>query len=214
MSSDSSQRPATVVVEPYEVELRLTQLGVSRGPLVEAVLQGDLQRRLNNSPDDFSATPGYTGWARALRVVRTELRLKHAWHTGSFLQIPATFNEDETKAIAVSSGDERTGLVGPDPTTNAKGPQTAAAVTQSTQGELDFDEQGVELWYLLTQVTEDDAVMAELSRPSFMDKRNNSISSWHERIILGRIDPEGAKIGDQPPVASTDISIDVPRKTA
>lgn len=212
MDSNSFQRPATIVVDLYEVDRRLRELGVSRGPLIEAVLEGDLQRRLNNTPDDFYATPGYVGWARTLRVMRAQLGIEHGWHTSDFLQIPVSYNPVETIAIAVSSGDERTGLAGDDPSTNAKGPQTAAAVTKSSQGEFEFDEDGVELWYLLTYVSED-GVMVELSRPSFMDDRNN-ISSWYERIILGRVDPDGAPVGVQPPVVSTDITIDVPRKTA
>jgi hypothetical protein len=214
MNQDPRQPAAKVVVDPYEVDARLHQLGVSRGPLIEAALQGDLHRRLNDTPDDFSATPGFSGWSRTLRVVRAELRKVHAWHNGDFLQIPVTFNETETMAVAVSTGNERTGLPGDDPSTNAKGPRTAEAV-ESAQGGLDFDDEeiGVDFWYLVTHATADGEVRAELSNPRITDE-HYQILGWHERILLGRIDPDGNWQAVPAPVAPSDITIDVSRKTA
>lgn len=199
-------------IEPYEVDLRLDQLGVSRAPFVEAARQGDLQRRLATE-DDFYATAGYTGWARSLRVLRQETRALHQWHKGDFLRIPVTYNTDETIAVAVSMGDECTGLPGEDPTTNAKGPSTVIAVEEASQGALNFDadETGVDLWYLLTFATPDDELRAELSRPRFTDEQFK-ISGWHERILFGRLDPDqDARI--KHPIAS-DPTITVRRKSA
>jgi len=212
--SEVPHRPrARLYVEPYEVDLRLSQIGVSRGPFIEAALQGDLQRRLC-TPDDFGATAGYVGWARGLRVMRAELRRAHGWHNG-FLRIPVSYNEHETRAVAVSGGDERIGLPGPDPVTNAKGPATVAAVesNRSPQESFDFEDQGVDLWYLLTYATEDDELRAELSNPSFIDGDTLQISGWHERILFGRIDPD-APSRITAPVAPSNIDFDVPRKTA
>jgi hypothetical protein len=215
MDAEHSHPPARIVVERYEVDLRLSQLGVSRAPFVKAALEGDLQRRLCTS-DDFYATAGYSGWARAFRVTRQECRELHHWHNGSFLRIPVTFNESDTIAIAVSPGDERTGLPGDDPSTNAKGPWTVAAVEESTaQGTLDLDgseEMGVDLWYLLTYSSEEDGVRIELSNPLLTDERQR-ISIWRERIIIGRTDPD-TNVQAAAPVVPSPITINVPRKSA
>lgn len=214
MDINPTYPPARIVVEPYEVDLRLHQLGVSRQAFIEAALQGDLQRRLC-TPDDFYATAGYSSWARTFRITRRRLRELHDWHNGSFLRIPVSYNEEDTMAIAVSPGDERTGLPGEDPSTNAKGPWTVAAVEESAaQGTLDLDgdDVGVDLWYLLTYSSDDDGVRIELSNPRLTDERQR-ISIWHERIIIGRIDPGGEPQAEIPIVPS-DITIDVPRKSA
>jgi hypothetical protein len=205
--------PARLIFEPYEVDLRLHQLGVTRTPLEEAVRQGSLQRRLCTA-DDFYGAPGYLAWARALRVTRQELRKQHGWHKGDFLRIPVAYNEDESVAVAVSSGDDRVGLPGDDPSTKEKGPSTVAAVGESSQPELQFasDEIGVDLWYLLTYESNEGELRAELSSPRFTDEEDK-ISGWYERVIFGRIDFDG-----EPQVmasdATTDFSINVTRKSA
>jgi hypothetical protein len=214
--SDEPFPPARVWVEPYQVDLRLQQLGASRKPFVEAALEGDLQRRLWNTADDFGAAAGFAAWGRSLRVERQGLRELHGFHNGDFLRIPVSFSPDDRLAFGISwTDDDRTGKDGPDPTTNAKGPSTVAAVELGGQGVLDLD-YGVDLWYLLVYVADDDALWAEVSWAASTDD-GDRISGWYERIILGRIDPEGdvtAALPDSGSSAPSDITINISRKSA
>lgn len=208
-----SPRPAQCIIHltPYEVDLRLSQLDVPREVLTRAVLQGELQRRFA-TPDDFHATAGYTAWARTYRELVSGMRSQRGWHKGQFLSIPVVYTFDETYAIAVSPGDSKT--ADPDtkgPSTHRKGPATSEAVARSRDGQLEFEDSPVELWYLVYDVRTDGSLHAELSRPLSLEEAR--ITAWSERVILGRIDPE-----PQPRVASgpesPEIDVSVRRKTA
>lgn len=214
MQEEVRYPPARIIAEPYAVDKRLLQLGSSRKPLIASASEGDLQRRLNSTPDDFYATGGFVGWARGLRVLRKEMRLEHGWHNGDYLRIPVTYNETETIAFAVSTGDERTGLPGGDPSTHAKGSQSSIAVELNVQGELFGEDEGVELWYLLSSPTSgDESLRIELSSPRFINDRFE-IAGWSERIIIGEVAPtDGDRVVPEPIVDPVG-DIQVRRKSA
>jgi hypothetical protein len=216
-ANDEGFPQARIWVEPYEQDLRFHQLGVSRPPFVDAGQQGHLQRRVWNTADDFSAAAGFNGWAGSLRAQRRLLREQHAFHNGDFLRIPVAYNEDERIAFAVSwTDDGRTGKDGLDPVTDAKGPSTVAAIEEGGQGVLDLDH-GVDLWYLLLHVADEEELWAEVSWAAYTDD-SDRIAGWHERIILGRIDPGAGDKAALPdastPSAPSDITIDISRKSA
>jgi hypothetical protein len=217
MKPESRPPLAKVYVEDYDVNLRLHQLGITGAPLVEAAQQGHLQRRLCTS-DDFYAAPGFLDWTRTLRTMRKEMRSAHNFYNGDFLQIPVTFSPNGLMAIAVTTGDEWTGINGDkDPTTRDKGPQTYAAVVANrdpnTTLDLDYEDQGVDLWYLMRYINEDDELLTELSLPRFTNEKFE-INGWYERILFGRIDPHDDGVKVIPPVAPSNIDIPVERKYA
>jgi hypothetical protein len=205
-------RQARVYVDPYEVDARLDQLGLRRAAMELAVEQGELQRRLC-TPLDFSATPGYVAWGRTLRAVREET-IPLGWHPGDLLQIPVTYNPDESIAVAVSSGDENTGvLTDRDPATKTvKGQATIHAVEANKIpfGRNPYDDEedmiGVELWYLL-YCSDEHGLRAELSSPRTMDTAGR-IAGWSERILLGTIggdDAQAAPLTDISPVLDVPV---------
>lgn len=224
MTEAPNPRAARVYVDPNEVDLRLAQLGLSRAPLVHAALAGDLLRR-GCTRWDAPMTPGFYMWSRAVSVLREDTHAIHGWHPDDFLRIPVTFNNDETMAVAVTGGDERTGKNGDDPATKTvRGQATIEAVEGNRKlrfgrGYDDSEEPGVDFWYELIYATDEDGVWCEFSRPSTIDPETGGAITWDERIILGRIDPEdGAKAtkrrGSVPPQSTPEINVPVRRKSA
>lgn len=207
-------RQSRLFIDPYEVDLRLSQLGLSRYPIVEAAQQGDFQRR-TASPDEPNGASGYYLWARTLRHLRQSTREHHQWHRGLFRRIPVAYNPQATVAVAVSSGDERTGKPGPDPATkNVKGVATAEAVQNNVnqyQVDLGFED-GVDFFYVLINATDDDGIWVEVSRPDGMDDEGRP-DKWAERILIGRVDPFGsAQKTIRPDNPNGEIDILVPRR--
>jgi hypothetical protein len=210
--NNAHQPLAKVIIEPAEVSLELAKMGLSRAPLIEASLMGDLHRRTCTGLDVASA-PGFYLWSRALRVLREQTARELQWHPGDYLQIPVTYNNDESIAVAVSSGDDRTGRSSDaDPATkNLKGFATVDAVANN---KLVFgkpiDEQAVDFWYLLIDAG-DEGVWIEVSRPTFVDGVSQRVTGWSHRIVIGRVDQfddGGAK--RRPPIAPVMPDIDVP----
>lgn len=212
MAKNPHPYAARVISDPKEVDLRLAKLGLSRPPLVDATLAGDVYRR-SRTEMDAPGADGYFQWDGALRVLREQTAEAHQWHRELYLRIPVTFNNDESIAIAVSSGDENTGRNGPDPSTkNVKGSATEDAVDVNRKLPFGRGEAGVDFWYLLIDAT-DDGVWAELARPILRDAMGR-VNGWTDRLLLGRVDlEEGAalRVPHEPP--SYDVKVSR-RKTA
>jgi hypothetical protein len=210
MSTDPIQRKATVYDEPPEVAARLHHLGLTRGILEMAVTQGEAQRRLGSNLDPKPA-PGFSAWARTIRVLREGLiELNSGWYPEDWNGIPMIVNADETVRLTATSGDENTGCpeTGIDPKTkNPKGGGTAEAVAENAQQSLDIP--GPTTWVLLYESSAD-GLFAELACPEALAV-NGYIETWTERIILGHIDLGGSDSQQrdvpEPPADNPDVSV-------
>lgn len=178
-----------IYIDTYEVDARLKQLGgITREPLLEAALHGDLIRR-STSALEFPGAPAYKAASSGLSALRSQMATLFNWHHDSYLGIPVTYNRDETVAIAVTEGDDNVGrFTEVDPKTKAlKGPNTTKAVDANRL----FDDPPVSFWYLLT-FSDDEGLYVELSSPAFSE--SGQVSGWHERLLLGEIRETGGAL--------------------
>jgi hypothetical protein len=218
MGTDPHPQAALIYSNPYDVDLQLrARFGLSRDPFVKAVRAGDLERRMTTG-DDAEGAAGYYLWTRTLRELRAETRTEAGYHPGKHLLIPATLNNDESIAIAVSSGDNRTGRFGLDPSTaNVKGAATERAVAGNKR-KLPFGrgaDEPVDFWYLLVDATNGE-LWAEVAQPRDYDHTGH-VSGWYIRILLGLIAPDGGgarRRTDLAPAASPAIIVPVTRRSA
>ncbi|HEX7167543.1 MAG TPA: hypothetical protein VF230_11240 [Acidimicrobiales bacterium] len=206
-------------IEPYEVAVRLDRLGMPADLLHEAGRRGHVDRRFA-SPLDFPGRGEYDAASTGLRTICEEGgTLTSAWHRATYLGIPVAFNLDETVAIAVTSGDEFTGINGDrDPRTRPiKGPN--AAVAAARQGlpllrgydaDGDGDDRGVELWYVLTYV-DAERVRMEISQSALVE--DGYVTGWHERVILAGVDLDGVGLRPTPVAPTPPLEINPVRKS-
>lgn len=195
---------------------RLAALGLTPQLLRDALLAGELARS-SCTENDPPALGGILGWARTTRGLR-EQTAPIGWRRNEAGQLSTVVDPSGTIAIAVATGDERTGLDGPDPRTKyPKGPATAAAVEQNrVQLRLAFEpepeaapteneEPRAVTWLLLLSRT-DAELRAELSLPGLIGA-DDRVESWAERILLEPIDlrptPDLEQLGEP-------TAIDVP----
>lgn len=166
---------------------RLSLLGISRAALTEAVWQGYLARS-RTTANHPKISRGYFMWAEAVAVLREQLR-PHGWIKSDKGNYELAVNEKAGLAIAVTTGDEATGMVGATPSNKCpKGVNTVEAVENNNQQDM-FSEllpaieeiQGLTTWVLLMHLAANE-VRCELSLPSSIS--NGKINGWKERIIL------------------------------
>jgi hypothetical protein len=174
---------AQTLFDPYDVDRRLQQLGLSRAWFVEANHQGTLDLR-NAPPRGFSGNGNYRAADMALSVLRSlpggHLLSDDLWN------IPVAVNGSGTLAIAVTTGDEFCGVVGEqDPSSRTiKGPATLRASERkrpfswNTSGDDDLP---IDFFVLLSQWSS--PARFELSRPS-VEASSGYITGWQERILL------------------------------
>ena len=209
MTSNPIKRLATIYSEPQEVDAELAKLGVNRGILVDALQQGEVQRRLGSRLDP-KPSPAYHAWSRAVRALREgALDLQASWHSEEPNGLPMVVNAHTTIALTVSSGDENTGRpeTGKDPASkNPKGEATATVVAQNVQEALDIP--APTTWVLLFD-SGDDGLFAELSCPEAL-AANGYIDTWSVRIILGQIDLGEDNVRSDAPVEPPVDAPDVP----
>ncbi len=190
-----------VLTEPWDVNRRLAQLGLTSEVLTKAVesAQAAWSACTENDPPNF---PGIASWAAAVRSLREDLGLQQ-WTRVNDTGQPLIVNADETVALTCTSADENTGREGVfDPKTNStKGPRTKEKVECNAWlfPELAEDERvrndaarrrRINTWLLLIHR---DVVLgqvrSELSRPVGLDPEGH-IDGWSERIILPPFDFE------------------------
>ena len=177
--------------EPDDVEAALACLGLAVAPLVVAVNRGHLEA-ISRTANDAPNAAGFYQWNETLRAMREELALFGFTRSdaGSY---STALRSDKRMAIAVSSGDEGTGVAAASPSTKqGKGPRTIAAVSSNaTQLELfpgeimmppPADDIDCLTWILLFRAAATE-LRAELSLPVTMND-GGQISAWRERIIL------------------------------
>ncbi len=202
--------PLTVRTEIVDINTRLQQLGLTIGSLQEAVQQGYLARTAltANHPRIFF---GYAMWAQTVAALRDNLR-PDGWLKSDQNNYELTINENADLAIAVTTGDEGTGLAHLNPSNKCpKGTNTADAIAANNQVDLfaEFlppieEKIGFTTWVLLIHLAPEE-VRAELSLPSVIT--NGKIKAWKERIIL----PSLPREDDVIEVRTSDLpEIDVP----
>jgi hypothetical protein len=183
MSSPSTTRHADL-----DVHDRLTELGLTKEILLEAVGAGQLARDAC-TPLDPPATAGWNAYSRSTRSLRQSL-LPQGWRQDNTKNHCTTVSPDGRIAIMVAAGDAATGISTMNPSTrNPKGDVTQHAV-QSNQLQL-FPSSVVapveirKTWVLLT-CTDAKEVRSELSMPETISD-DGYIVTWNERIILPAI---------------------------
>jgi len=130
----------TVVVEPYDVEARLAELGLTPEILRHAVRAGMLERLACSEYDPTSAR-GYELWRVANRTLR-ELTIQGAnpeWRKVDERNQPLIVNPLRRVAVTASSGNDQTGngnVERPPTSKNPKGQVTSELVIANEQAIL------------------------------------------------------------------------------
>lgn len=213
-----------VWTEPWDVNRRLTELGLTRAALRTAVERGQAAWAActANHPRNF---PGIAGWAEAVCALGDELA-PNGWQRIEDNGQPLVVKGDV--ALTAASGDENTGRnAESQPRTRAsKGPVTVEAIHRNAylfpQMQEDADKKNALIqaraqntWVLLMHRDEvAGEVRCELSRPIRMDQERH-IVEWSERIILDPVDFEGletGKVEDEGGGDGGDISIEIRRR--
>jgi hypothetical protein len=218
MSEQPAPRKARVISDPYAVRVALDRIGMPKELLLLAAEKGHLERRLA-TPLDFAGRGEYDAASRALRTLCEEGgKTAGSWHREQYLGIPVAFNLDESIAITVTAGDEYAGVDDGerDPRTRTlKGPNTRTAVARQTLPLVhpEDEDAGVEMWYLLTNVTAE-ALLVELARAEMLDL-DGRITGWAERIIVGQLDldGDGAVLRGKPTEPTPPVEINLRRKS-
>jgi hypothetical protein len=202
-------------VEQFEVQNRLTELGIEEEQLRNAVERGFIAF-ISCTANHPRLVRGIWAWGETVRALRDYL-LPAGWSRSDENNYSIVIHPDGELAIAVATGGVGTGRADSVPTTKApKGPNTLAAVTLN-QFSL-FPEEPSEhaqqrearvTWILLIHRS-DKGVWSELSLPSSMD-RDGYIDHWQERILLGSIPIGGDSVEALPPPVP-EITIDIERR--
>lgn len=193
---------------------RLSLLGIPMAALTEAVWQGYLARS-RTTANHPKISRGYFMWAEAVAVLREQLR-PHGWIKSDKGNYELAVNEKAGLAIAVTTGDEATGMTGAVPSNKCpKGVNTVEAIENNRQQDM-FSEllpavedvQGVTTWVLLIHLAANE-LRCELSLPSSI--ANGKINGWKERIILSSMPLDDDTIEIQAPDLP-DIEVPIKKK--
>lgn len=183
-------------IETWDVRHRLRDFGLTVEPL-HAALKAGFLARASCTPYDPVTTPGTDAWSRTNRRLR-ELLVPHGWRQDDPSNVPLTINDEQAFALTATTGNDRTGLVGPDPHTKSrrKGNAMFAALErnrrrgpdlfpESLPPALRLAEQTFQYptWTLLFRMT-DDEIWCELSLPITLE--DGEIVDWAERILLSQ----------------------------
>lgn len=218
--------PKRVLIEPWDVNRRLADLGVTSEILIKAV-EASQAARAACTENDAPTFPGLTAWNAAVRSMREDLVLE-GWRRFNDANQPLVVRPDNALALTCTSADWNTGREGiVDPKTNCcKGPRTLEKVelngwlfAELAQDEAAKVEAGnlrrANTWMLL--IHHDKVlgqVRSELSRPVEADP-NGIIVGWSERIILPpfEIEPEFNALPDDGSGSDGgEIDIDIKRR--
>jgi hypothetical protein len=218
--------PKRVLTDPWDVNRRLAELGVTSEILIKAV-EASHAARAACTENDAPNFPGIAAWNGAVRSLREDLVLE-GWkrfnHTGQ----PLIVRPDNALALTCTSADENTGREGVfDPRTNScKGPRTLEKVELNGWLFADLaadaaakveamNKQRMNTWMLLLHYDKVlGQVRSELSRPVTADP-DGVISGWSERVVLSPFDVDPTfnalpEQGNGPD--GTEIDIDIKRR--
>jgi hypothetical protein len=190
--------------DPLDVGPRLAALGLTEAVLRDALFDG-VQHASSCTRHDPPTMAGTLVWGKSIRFIRDALVIE-GWRANNTRNYPTTVHPDGNWQIAVSSGDENTGLlrpVRPPRTKNPKGPATKEVAERNTQQlvmfpELDVPEndqsEGVQVettpaqtWVLIYHLDRKKKLLrSELSLPKSVGI-DGRIDDWLDRLILGPI---------------------------
>lgn len=208
----------------WDVAEQLKQLGLIKEILHRAASAGQAARA-SCTDNDPALLPGLLSWARTTRAFREET-IPLGWRRSED-QLSATTHPSLKFSVVVATGDEGTGIAGPEPSTkHPRGPATVSAVVRNQLslglfGDENMPEGVTKLqpvtsgefttWLFLIHPTEEEIRM-ELSLPTSIGA-DGRVDQWNKRIILPPLklnpDPGGNKKTD---VQSDDIDVPVQRK--
>jgi hypothetical protein len=210
---------AAIWSDPLDVETALERLGIAAAPLILAVNRGHLAA-ISRTANDAPNAAGFYQWNETLRTLREELAVLGFTRSNN-RGYSTALRGDKRMAIAVSSGDEGTGIALANPSTKqVKGPCTIAAVSSNAaQIEMFPDEVLMSVpalddiecltWLLLFHAAGME-LRAELSLPVTMDA-GGQIRAWRERIILPS-QPLDAPFILPEPDFGPDVEIEIQRR--
>ena len=203
-----------VQAEQLDARTRLAALGLTPELVHEALAAGELHRRrcTRNHPPSYA---GYGAWAETVCRLG-ELKRPDNWVRRDPSNLSLIVSPDEAVALAVATGDERTGREGmPHPRTKyGKGPTVVSAVERNAE-QLELFDSGRQkrttrpplTWFLLVRRSPGE-IRCEVSLPNAVDEEGY-IVSWSDRIILDPISV--ADSDEREPLEPTDeIDIEVP----
>jgi len=191
---------AELLVEPWDVDSRLAELGLNREVLLRAV-QAGFSAWAEGTANDPIPFPGYAMWAKASRTLRDLLAPStFGWRRLNESNQCLVIDPTGSRVLIAATGDENTGNPDGIPKTKSKkGPRTIEAVERNRNrflfDELEEDDanevaasvDGRETWILLMfRDVNDQVVKSELSRPVLMDPERR-IGGWSERIRLDNL---------------------------
>jgi hypothetical protein len=193
--------PKRVLTDPWDVNKRLAELGVTAEILTKAV-EASQAARAACTENDAPNFPGIAAWNGAVRSLREDLGLE-GWKRLNDTGQPLIVRPDNVLALTCTSADENTGREGEfDPKTNScKGPRTLEKVALNGWLFLDMAEEEsakveainkrrMNTWMLLIHYDRVlGQVRSELARPVKADE-DGIIVGWSERIVLSPFDVE------------------------
>lgn len=217
--------PKRVLTEPWDVNRRLAEIGVTSEILVKAV-EASQAARAACTENDAPNFPGIAAWNAAVRSMREDLVLE-GWRRFNDVGQPLIVRPDNTLALTCTSADENTGREGEfDPKTNSsKGPRILEKVELNGWLFADMaadaaakveaiNKQRMNTWMLLLHYDRvRGQVRSELSRPVAADPEGYVIG-WSERIILPPFDvePTFSELPDEGNGDGGEIDIDIKRR--
>ena len=172
---------------PLDVQLQF--LGLSKDWLLK-VSESLALIPMEITEDDVVGALGLKAYMQAVRTLREVLK-PHGWQTYRDCQLELVLSPSQTFCIAVSSGDQFTGLkIGTPKTKYPKGPLTQKRVFSNKQIELfphlveKKEISKIPTWFFLYFIDlSSQEVRTELSYPLGTDEQGR-ISNWEVRIIL------------------------------
>jgi len=193
--------PKRVLTEPWDVNKRLAEIGVTSEILIKGV-EASQAARAACTENDAPNFPGIAAWNGAVRSIREDLVLE-GWMRLNDTGQPLIVRPDNALAITCTSADENTGREGEfDPKTNScKGPRTLEKIERNGWLFLELaqdeaakveaiNKQRMNTWMLLIHYDKGlGQVRSELSKPVAADP-DGIIVGWSERIILSPFDVE------------------------
>ena len=210
MESQPKDLPTTVYMSSADVTTRLNALDLKREYLLDAIRFGATYA-VECTRHDPSSLRGTSLWGKTIRKLRDILSLD-GWKASDKDNLSLTVHPSKMCAIAVVSGNERTGISDKTPATRySRGRATREVVSSNRPSfsmlSADWAEQEaastMQTWFLLHywDYTASEIRM-ELSLPAAMTA-DGFVVQWKERILLGAV-------GDGPVVARSvpDDSID------
>jgi hypothetical protein len=216
--------PESIFVESWDVNRRLSDLGLNESDLLEAAERG-FSAWASCTANHPPAIPGLLAWGETVCALRETL-IPRGWQRKDESNWPIVINKSGTIALSVATGNEDTGRKDNDPlTASAKGPRTVDAVVANQRQLVLFAEmlppketlkdRGRATWLLLLHRDLDAREMrCELSRPISMDD-DGRVDGWAERIILTSrpFDGLGGVLadGDNGP-QSPEITVEIKRR--